>query len=151
MKIQNDLKKDLNQILNKSNLQASETAKSSENNFLDTLQEVHDASVKERLDELLDQIDKQGEKLSKKRTFKELVRYKKMVQQFVKEAVDKIYKVKEEFSTYGSGKHKVYNLVEKVDESLEDLTELVLNKQSTQLEILDRLDEVRGMLVDIYT
>ncbi|ADL11595.1 YaaR family protein [Acetohalobium arabaticum] len=151
MKIQNDLKKDLNQLLNKSKLQTSESVKSSDNKFLDTLQEVHDANTKERLDELLGQIDKQGERLSQKRTFKELVRYKKMVQQFVKEAVEKMYRVKEEFSTYGSGNHKVYNLVVKVDESLEELTELVLDKQSTQLEILDRLDEVRGMLVDIYT
>lgn len=151
MKIQNDLKKDLNQLLNKSKLQTSESVKNSDNKFLDTLQEVHDANIKEKLDELLGQIDKQGDKLSQKRTFKELVRYKKMVQQFVKEAVEKMYKVKEEFSTYGSGNHKVYNLVEKVDESLEELTELVLDKQSTQLEILDRLDEVRGMLVDIYT
>ena len=151
MKIQNDLKKDLSQILNKSKTQASESVKSSDNKFLDTLQEVHDTNIKEKLDKLLGQIDKQGEKLSRKRTFKELVRYKKMVQQFIKEAVEKMYKVKEEFSTYGSGNHKVYNLVEKVDESLEELTELVLDKQSTQMEILDRLDEVRGMLVDIYT
>lgn len=151
MKIQNDLKKNLNQILNQSESQASESVKSNENNFLDTLQEVHDANIKEKLDKLLGQIDEQGDKLSHKRTFKELVRYKKMVQQFVKEAVGKMYNVKEEFSTYGSGNHKVYNLVEKVDESLEELTELVLNKQSTQLEILDRIDEVRGMLVDIYT
>jgi hypothetical protein len=96
-------------------------------------------------------IDEQGEKLSKKRTFEELVKYKNMIQEFIKEAVEQMYKVKEEYSSYGSGNHKVYTIIEKVDENLEELTELVLSKQSTQLEILDRLDEVRGMLVDIYT
>ncbi|KXS45829.1 MULTISPECIES: YaaR family protein [unclassified Candidatus Frackibacter] len=151
MKIQNKLKQDLNQILSKSNIKSSDSVKSKKSDFLDTLQEVHGREIKAKLDELLGLIDEQGERLSKKRTFKELVRYKKMVQKFVKEAVEKMYKVKEEYSSYGSGNHKVYTLVEKVDESLEELTRLVLDKQATQMEILDRLDEVRGMLVDIYS
>ncbi|SJZ75960.1 YaaR family protein [Selenihalanaerobacter shriftii] len=151
MKIQNKLKQDLNQILAKSETRASEKVEGRKSEFLDTLQEINDKKIKAKLDELLTLIDEQGETLSKKRTYKELIRYKKMVQKFVKEAVEQMYKVKEEYSSYGSGNHKVYTLVDKVDKSLEELTELILNKQATQLEILDRLDEVRGMLVDIYT
>ncbi|MGM0471061.1 MAG: YaaR family protein [Bacillota bacterium] len=151
IKVQNDLKKDLNQILNRSQTNSATSAKQTDPNFLDTLQAVHDSNIKERLDQLLADIDQQGQKLGHQRTFKELVRYKNMVKQFMKEAVDQMYEVKEEYSGYRSGNHKVYNLVEKVDESLEELTDLVLSEQEAQLEILDRLDEIKGMLVDIYS
>jgi hypothetical protein len=151
MKIQNKLEKDLNHILSQSKTKKAESIGSKKSDFLDALQEVHGQEIKAKLDEFLELIDEQGEKLSKKRTFEELVKYKNMIQEFIKEAVEQMYKVKEEYSSYGSGNHKVYTIIEKVDENLEELTELVLSKQSTQLEILDRLDEVRGMLVDIYT
>lgn len=151
MKIQGESKKKLSQILPKLKNKASKSIESNKSDFLDTLQEIHSQEVKAKLDELLGLIDEQGKKLSQNRTFEELVKYKKMVQKFIKEAVEKMYQTKEEYSSSGSGNHKVYTLVEKVDETLEELTELVLDKQATQLEILDRLDEVRGMLVDLYT
>ncbi|MCK8824501.1 YaaR family protein [Fuchsiella alkaliacetigena] len=150
MKIQNKLKQDLNQILSKKPTQTAKSSQVEKNEFLDTLQEVQGEQVKDKLDELLSLIDEQGEKLAKNRTFNELVKYKKMVQQFIKETVEQMYNIKEEYGGHRSGQHKVYTLVEKVDQSLEELTDLVLSEQADQLEILDRLDEIRGILVDFY-
>ncbi|MGM0502188.1 MAG: YaaR family protein, partial [Bacillota bacterium] len=81
------------------------------------------------------------------RTFNELLKYKNMVKNFVEEAVGKMYEVKDEYSpTQG----KVHNIVKSVDNSLEDLTAMIVEDQGTQLDILDKLDEVRGMLIDLY-
>ncbi|GAB6138928.1 YaaR family protein [Halanaerobaculum tunisiense] len=115
--------------------------------FLEELKQVHGTEAKAKLDELLGLIDKQGEKLAEHRTFKELVKYKKMVQNFVNEAVEKMYQVKEDYSpTQG----KVQTIVKSVDGSLEELTNLIVDNQSAQLDILDQLDEVRGLLIDLY-
>ncbi|MCK8826704.1 YaaR family protein [Natroniella acetigena] len=146
MKIQNKLKHELNTVLSmKENKKIkSTTVKKS---FLEELKQVHGEETKARLDQLLDLIDQQGEKLAQHRTFKEFVKYKKMVSSFVEEVVSKMYQVKEDYSPIQG---KVYNLVNKVDQSLEELTEMIINDQSAQLEILDKLDEMRGLLVDLY-
>ncbi|MCK8817092.1 YaaR family protein [Natroniella sulfidigena] len=146
MKIQNKLKHDLNTVLS---TQGNQKIKSTtvKKTFLEELKQVHGEETKARLDQLLDLIDQQGEKLAKHRTFKEFVKYKKMVSSFVEEVVDKMYQVKEDYSPIQG---KVYNLVNKVDQSLEELTEMIVDDQSAQLEILDKLDEMRGLLVDLY-
>jgi hypothetical protein len=115
--------------------------------FLEELTKMHGVQIKGKLDELLEMIDQQGDRLNKHRTFRELIRYKKMVKQFVKEAIGQMYNVQEDYSPMQG---KIHTIVKSVDESLEDLTKMVLDKQASQLDILGKLDEVRGMLVDLY-
>ena len=146
MKIQNKLKRNLNIPTSKNNNLSKVTEK--KDTFLEEFKRIHGEQITSKLDELLELIDEQGEKLSKHRTFDELVRYKKMIGNFVEEAVNKMYHLNEDYSTV---KGKLYSLVETVDESLEELTEMVLSEQESQMEILDKLDEIRGLLVDLYT
>jgi uncharacterized protein YaaR (DUF327 family) len=49
------------------------------------------------------------------------------------------------------GRQKVYTLVQQIDATLAELTEMVKEGQENQLEILAKLDAIRGMLVDLYT
>lgn len=115
--------------------------------FLEELKQVHGEKIKAELDDLLGMIDEQGERLAKHRTFKELIKYKKMVKEFVNEAVEKMYQLKEEYSP---SQGKIQTLVKSVDNSLEDLTNMILDNQSAQIDILDQIDEVRGLLIDLY-
>ncbi|MFO7819517.1 MAG: YaaR family protein [Halanaerobacter sp.] len=141
-----------NKPQNKVNTKVSsseESAKSAsaEKSFLNELKEVHGEKIKAKLDELLSMIDKQGDKLAEHRTFSELLKYKNMVKNFVEEAVEKMYQVKDDYSpTQG----KVQSIVKSIDTSLEDITEMIVEEQEPQLDILDELDEVRGMLIDLY-
>ncbi len=146
MKIENKLKRNLNLPISKS--KDSSKIKVKKDTFLEELKRIHGQQTTSKLDELLELIDEQGEKLSKHRTFDELVRYKKMIGNFIEEAVNKMYHLNEDYSAV---KGKLYSLVETVDESLEDLTEIVLSEQESQIEILDKLDEIRGLLIDLYT
>ncbi len=146
MKIQNKLKSNLNISTSKNNALQKATGK--KDTFLEEFKKIHGEQITSKLDDLLELIDEQGEKLSQHRTFEELVRYKKMVGNFVEEAINKMYQLKEDYS---SVKGKLYSLVETVDESLEELTEVVLSEQESQIEVLAKLDEIRGLLVDLYT
>ncbi|TDX51307.1 YaaR family protein [Orenia marismortui] len=145
MKIENKLKNNLNTVRasNKKLLKVN----GSKSNFLEELEKVHGQQIKGRLDELLDLIDEQGDRLSKHRTFKELVRYKKMIRKFIGEATEKMYNVEENYSPIQG---KIHTIVKSVDNSLEDLTKMILKDQTDQLDILAKLDEVRGMLLDLY-
>ncbi len=145
MKIENKLKNNLTPLRpsKKNKLKTS----SKKIKFLEELKRVHGEDIKTQLDELLDLIDKQGEKLEQNRTFKELIRYKKMVKRFIKDAIDKMYQKKEDYSPMQG---KVHTTVRTINSSLEELTEIFVNDKASQLDILDKLDEVRGMLVDLY-
>ncbi len=145
MKIENKTKgKVHSKLVSQSELNKVESEK---NGFLEELKQVHGEKIKAELDDLLGMIDQQGERLAKHRTFKELIKYKKMVKKFVNEAVEKMYQLKEEYSP---SQGKIQTLVKSVDSSLEELTDMILDNQSAQIDILDQIDEVRGLLLDLY-
>ncbi|WP_018248320.1 YaaR family protein [Orenia marismortui] len=145
MKIENKLKNNLNTV--RASSKKLLKVNGNKSNFLEELEKVHGQQIKGRLDELLDLIDEQGDRLSKHRTFKELVRYKKMIRKFIGEATEKMYNVEENYSPIQG---KIHTIVKSVDSSLEDLTKMILKDQTDQLDILAKLDEVRGMLLDLY-
>lgn len=145
MKIENKTEgKVQSKLVSQSELNKVESEKTG---FLEELKQVHGEKIKAELDDLLGMIDEQGERLAKHRTFKELIKYKKMVKKFVNEAVEKMYQLKEEYSP---SQGKIQTLVKSVDSSLEELTDMILDNQSAQIDILDQIDEVRGLLIDLY-
>ncbi len=145
MKVDNKSKNDLNMLIT-SKRKVSKSSRR-ESSFLEELKGAHGEKIKKQLDQLLELIDEQGERLSKKRTFKELIKYKKMIKGFVKEAVSKMYQVKEDYSPLQG---KIYTVIKSVDKSLEDLTKMVVDKEEDRLNILGQLDEIRGLLIDLY-
>lgn len=65
--------------------------------------------------------------------------------------VSQTYDIREELGWNQRGQSKVYSLLKKVDQKLEDLTKDFIDKESEQLDLLGKLGEIRGMLVDLYT
>ena len=125
--------------------QASEGAAFSEA-FLDASR----ATVSRALDQVLEELSRQGERLAAAQNFEELEKYKSLVKEFlvgVTQGVGKLH-----FSD-GGGKSrsaKVHVILQKVDLELDALAKDVLRRQATQLRILERLDQIRGLLLDLY-
>src|SRR5690554_2709624 len=91
---------------------------------------------KERLHALLTEIQSQGERLVRSRTAKELQQYKRLIERFVKEAVDFGMELKHTGGWNHSGRMESHTLVKKVDEELLALTEMVLEEGKDSLDIL---------------
>ena len=106
---------------------------------------------RERLEELLKKIQEQGKKLGQTPTFPELKSYRELVKKFMSEAVGQMYEVDSGTGWDRRGRQKAYTLVKKVDDTLEALTEDVRHGQERQLAVLEKMDSIRGMLVDLYT
>ena len=119
--------------------------------FMEKLQQVEKKQWQGKLDQLLDKIQSQGKVLAKTRNLKELKKYKSLVKNFMEEAVDSSLELKQNSCWNQRGKHRVLVLVETVDKRVEELTELLLTAESKTLDILDKLDEIRGLLIDMYT
>ncbi|NLY42746.1 MAG: YaaR family protein [Clostridiaceae bacterium] len=124
----------------------SDTAKLS---FDEQLIKAEEQDYRKRLTELLDQVNRQGERLSKNIDIKELKRYRKLISEFLYEAVRYSHKFSKESMLDRRGRYKVYAMIHKVDEHLDNLTREVLMEERNNVKILQRLDDIRGLLLDI--
>jgi uncharacterized protein YaaR (DUF327 family) len=109
-----------------------------------------DAMSKERLGELLEQITTQGRRLGEVPTYAELKRYRELVRSFLGEVVGRAYALQSETGWDRQGRQKLYSTIKEIDRHLSGLAEDVRAGQERQLEIMTKLDAIRGILVDLY-
>ena len=119
--------------------------------FMSVLGQKRDEVQVEKMNKMLQDIDKQGRKLSESQTVENLRRYKKLVKQFLENAVQNGLELSEERGFNSRGSIKVYRLVKEVDKKLIDLTNEVLAKEKEGLHTLSLIGEIKGMLVNIYS
>jgi len=103
----------------------------------------------EALETILDQVHELGEKLKNDQTLNSLKPYKQAVKRFLKFVVDRCYVVEERTSGRDILRQKKFTQIRIVDEKLERLAAGVMAAQKDQLEILRRVDEINGALVDL--
>lgn len=118
--------------------------------FSSELTHSQDEILLDRLNELLEKIDKQGAKLTQTPTYSELKSYRDLVKTFVGEAVSRMYTINSQTGWDRQGRQKVYTTIKKVDTVLESMTEEIRTGQATNLSIVAKQDAIRGMLVDMY-
>lgn len=119
--------------------------------FSSDLLKSQDGQSRERLNALLEEIDKRGKRLGEVPTYGELKKYREVIRQFVGEAVGRMYTLQSQQGWDRHGRQKVYTIIKKVDATLDSLTEDVRAGEERQLDILAKQDAIRGMLVDLYT
>ncbi|WP_456272842.1 YaaR family protein [Bacillus sp. AK031] len=105
----------------------------------------------QQLGKLMGDITSAGERLGRSRTFKDLAKYKTLVKRFVKEAVDYGMNLKQSHTWNQHGEGRKLNIVENVDRKLIELTEDILNEEKQSIDILGKIGEVRGLLINLYT
>lgn len=118
--------------------------------FESTLMDTAIERKKEVCSQILEQIDAQSEALTKSLTPVGIKRYTKLVKAFMKEAMDQAYELSEENRWDRAGYRKNMIVVKKVNQSLEDLMDSVLQKEKSQLDLVAKMDEIRGLLLDLY-
>ncbi|WP_418791295.1 YaaR family protein [Phosphitispora sp. TUW77] len=119
--------------------------------FNEQLHKVHSDMVYQQLGNLLSDIEKQGKVLGETLNLTDLKKYKGMIQKFLEYAVNKMYQMREQHGWDRRGRHKIYSMVETVNKEMEGLTQMLLSEQKDKIAILAKVDEIRGLLLDIYS
>jgi uncharacterized protein YaaR (DUF327 family) len=101
------------------------------------------------LKELLDGVHGAGDALKNRPFFEEIKQYRKAVRDFLHYVVENGYTVEEQVSGANLLKRKKFTLVQVVDRKLEQLAAGILAGQSAQMDILARVEEINGLLVDL--
>lgn len=117
--------------------------------FQNQLNYVEDCNSEERIKEIAGKIFEQGEKLSKKVDIREFKIYKKLISEFLDEVVGNSHKFSKQNFLDRRGRYKAYAVIKKINEELDNLAKDVLSGETDNLKILQRLDDIRGLILDI--
>ena len=107
--------------------------------------------LQEKVAELMGSITEQGKKIGKKTDIRDMKRYRELIKSFLNEVVYRSHKFSRENYLDRRGRHRVYGIVRLIDENLDKLAEELLKEEKDNISILNRIDEIRGLLLDILT
>lgn len=112
---------------------------------------IEDATLSERLSSMMEEITRQGERIGKKTDIRDMRRYRQLVKDFLNEVVSRSHQFSRENFLDRRGRHRVYGMVRLVDQNLDELATELLKEEKDHLVILNKIDEIRGLLLDIFT
>lgn len=146
----NSLKKSLlGKIEHSDELSLVEHKKKSRNEFLEKFEKIKSESVKEELEKIFDKISIQADKIGEKVYLKDIIEYKKLVQEFLSVATQNSHQFSNQSFLDRKGRFRSYSIVKTIDRELESLTKDFINNQIDHIGILNKMDSIRGMLLDI--
>ena len=112
---------------------------------------IEEAGLQERLNTMMQEITMQGNKIAKHMDVRDMKRYRELVKDFMNEVVNRSHKFSRENFLDRRGRHRVYGIVKLVDRNLDELASELVKDEKDHLTILGKVDEIRGLLLDIST
>ena len=142
----------VNQVQNQAPIENSTQAPKGDDSFKFTLiSHIENNELQEKLSNLMKDIEAQGEKIAKHMDIRDMKRYRSLVKEFMNEVAANSHEFSRENFLDRRGRPRVYGIVKEVDKSLDDLAKELLKDEKDNLAILNKIDDIRGMLLDIST
>lgn len=110
---------------------------------------IEEKDLQKRLNSLMEDITAQGEKIAKHMDIRDMRRYRELVKGFMNEVVNRSHEFSRENFLDRRGRHRVYGIVKLVDKNLDDLAGELLKEEKDHLTILEKVNEIQGLLLDI--
>ena len=117
--------------------------------FGDLMQQQDEQRTHEELQRKLEDIRMQGDRLTRSMTIRELVLYRQMVKAFLEDTVRRGIALKETRGWDRRGRGKRYKLHEEVDAMLVGMGEELLQSEEGRIDLLQKVGEIRGLLINI--
>lgn len=131
--------------------QTTQTAQPGEDFKFTLMSSIEEAGLQERLSVLMEDIVAQGKKLGKKMDIRDMKHYRALIKEFMNEIVNRSHKFSRENFLDRRGRHRVYGMIKRVDEVLDELASELIKEEKDSIAILSKVDEIRGLLLDIIT
>ena len=104
----------------------------------------------QELEQLLNKIDVQGQKLAQSLSLRDLIDFRDMIKTALRSTFGLSRNMGEESVWDYRGRPKLMARIQKIDHALEELGQKVLHEQDKSLEILAKIDEIRGLVIDLF-
>jgi len=100
--------------------------------------------------ELIGDIEKQGELLSKRADMSEMQKYREKITQLINETVSNGFAFHKEGAIGSNGRSKIFAMIKTINDKLDGMTQKLLEEEKDNLQLLDDIDDIRGLLIDMY-
>jgi uncharacterized protein YaaR (DUF327 family) len=117
--------------------------------FSFTLSHLNEEGLANRLSALIDNITLQGEKISRHMNINDVKQYRGFISEFINEIVTHSHKFSRENFLDRRGRHRVYGIVKRINENLDELAQTLLSAEKDHLSILDKTGAIHGLLLDL--
>lgn len=112
---------------------------------------IEEKDLQEKLSQMMQEINVQGDKISRHMDIKDMKKYRELVKGFLNEVVNRSHQFSRENFLDRRGRHRVYGIVKLVDKNLDELASELVKEEKDHLEIVSKIDDIRGLLLDIST
>ena len=131
--------------------QTTQTQQTGEDFKFTLMSSIEEAGLQERLSAMMEEITMQGKKLGKHMDVRDMKHYRRLIKDFMNEIVNRPHKFSRENFLDRRGRHRVYGMIKRVDAVLDELAGELIKEEKDSLTILSKVDEIRGLLLDIIT
>ena len=115
------------------------------------MSKISEEDLQARLTSLMEEITMQGERIAKKKDIRDMKRYRGLIKDFMNEIVSRSHSFSRENFLDRRGRHRVYGIIRLVDEKLDEVAQLLVEDEQKQIDILGKIGEIEGLLLDILT
>ena len=112
---------------------------------------ISDADLQAKIDSLMTDITVQGELIAKHMDIRDMKKYRGLIRDFMNEVVYRSHKFSRENFLDRKGRHRVYGIIRLIDSNLDELAQELVKDEKNHLTILEKIGEIRGLLLDILT
>lgn len=112
---------------------------------------IEDSELQEKLTTMLKDISLQGNLIARHMDISEMKKYRLKIKEFLNEIVNRSHKFSRENFLDRKGRHRVYGIIRLIDANLDELAKLLMEDEKKHIDILDRIGEIEGLLIDIIT
>lgn len=101
----------------------------------------------QQLKKMMEDIKKKGTRLVLTKCYSDVKAYKNMIREYLQSVMGHMYDVKKDISFWQT---QYYVTVDTVDVKLEELTRMLLEGEKENMSVASTVDEITGLLLDIY-
>lgn len=120
---------------------------SGKKDFSQSFNQARDRKSEEQLKKMCDDIKKKGNRLVLTKTYADVRMYKKLIKEYLESVLQFMYDTKKDISFWQT---QYFVTIDTVDDKLDELTAALLGDEKENLDIASTIDEIQGLIVDIY-
>ncbi|MCI5612852.1 MAG: YaaR family protein [Agathobacter sp.] len=142
----------VNEIQNVTQVPDAQKVQRGDGSFKFTLSSaITDAELQAKVDQLMEDITAQGKRIAEHMDIRDMKQYRTLIKDFLNEVVYRSHKFSRENFLDRRGRHRVYGIIKRIDENLDDLAGELIKDETSHIDILSKIGEIEGLLLDILT
>ncbi|WP_010293147.1 YaaR family protein [Clostridium senegalense] len=138
---------EISKLRNSPQIQRSGSKINKQSDFSKNFNFAQQKKSEEQLKQMLKNIKNKGTKLVASKNYADVKAYKREIKAYLESVLAFMYSVKKDTSFWQT---QYFITVDIIDKKLEELTQDLLNEQKENLDVGSTVDEITGLIVDIY-